>query len=725
MLSLSLIIDPGRLPSAELRDFPLYVRLRHDALRHESHGGYVRLKDGRDIRFVSGSRSTPLACELSEYDPTDGSIEAWVRIPRLSRKIGRRLDLLCGGASADTFGSPPVWDNDYRLIVHDPRSPQDASTDARGLRKSGAAVRAKASPDLDLTGGYTVEAWVDDPDGRAEALQALVSQWTPSRSLRGFSGFDAGDTDGLDARGYLGAAFDGRYAYFAPQANTTLRANGTRRHGIALRYDTHGAFDSRRSWRAFDAGNTDGLNTKGYYGGIFDGRYVYFTPRYDGVDYHSRVLRYDTRSPFGSPDSWSAYDAGLPISYQSACFDGRFIYFCPGHTPDREQLKADGARYNTATSHGGSGKVIRYDTRSEFKEPGSWVTYDAAGTDDLPTAYFDGAVFDGRYVHFVPLYHKAPMRYDTHGDFADSGSWSASDASKLGMDMCVGAVFDGTFIYFVPYRGNIVVRYDTRGDYGSRRSWRRYKLQGIRGLSRRGWDGAVFDGKYVYFIPYWSGTENAHRVTDYFHGVMLRYDASRPFDESGSWAAVDAGHTDGLDTRGYNGAAFDGRFIYCAAWEKGEGDTTNIKGHGNFLRYDTLGDRAGFSLRYCDLGHNGGLISALPGARFIVNTDRGAVNVSADRPPAPGLHHIAGVFDGKRIALYIDGRKVKSRAVRGQIRECEQDVAINGILNGLGQCRGKVSEVRISSVPRPADYLRTQHANLSAPEAFITVEPDT
>ena len=36
------------------------------------------------------------------------------------------------------------------------------------------------------------------------------------------------------------------------------------------------------AWSVYDAGNTGGMNTKGYYGAVFDGRYVYFVPYNDG-----------------------------------------------------------------------------------------------------------------------------------------------------------------------------------------------------------------------------------------------------------------------------------------------------------------------------------------------------------------------------------------------------------------------------------------------------------
>src|SRR5688572_1498361 len=93
-----------------------------------------------------------------------------------------------------------------------------------------------------------VEAWVDASDGRAEAMQALVSKWSPRETFDAFDAFDAGNIDGLASAGYFGAVFDGRYVYFVPQKDAEMNS-----HGVVLRYDTHGEFKDRNSYAAYDA----------------------------------------------------------------------------------------------------------------------------------------------------------------------------------------------------------------------------------------------------------------------------------------------------------------------------------------------------------------------------------------------------------------------------------------------------------------------------------------
>ena len=120
-------------------------------------------------------------------------------------------------------------------------------------------------------------------------------------------------------------------------------------------------------------------------------------------------MRYDTTSNFQSAESWSTFDAGAndvgvdPDGYQGAIFDGRYVYFVPVHNGNEHH-----------------GEVLRYDTTSNFESPNSWSTFDADanGVGNNPVG-FEGAVFDGRYVYFVPwkdstgTYHGEVLRYDT------------------------------------------------------------------------------------------------------------------------------------------------------------------------------------------------------------------------------------------------------------------------------------------------------------------------
>jgi len=695
-------------------DFPLLVSVTRAELRHCSTGGHVAQAGGEDLVFTSSDGITRLDHEIELYDPKEGTLVAWVRVPLLSHRSDTVLWLYYGNpkSKAQQRGRG-VWGADYLLVSHfgareetlghssarrcKARAENGAHREAGrfggacALDGDDGCVRVAHSRRLDRLKVLTVEAWVKSESPRAEGLQTIVSKWSPLNTLNTFEAYDAGKTSGLDTTGFLGAVFDGRYVYFAPQHDAEER------HGKVLRYDTQGGFTDAKSWVAYNAEATSGLKTKGYYGAVFDGRFVYFVPRYDGAVPHSRILRYDTRGAFTDPESWEAHDAGVAVSHQSAAFDGRYIYFSPGY---RKTL---------------SGEVLRCDTQGDFHNASSYTVYDAGSTDGLNAKCYDGAVFDGRYVYFAPLSGAAAvLRHDTEREFKSPGSWRAFDAKPLKMGRCVGAIFDGRYVYFVPYGdSSVIVRHDTRRDFRSADSWSAYDAEGTSGLYTTGYDGAAFDGRYVHFIPFMGKKD--------FHCNVLRYDTLGGFQDAKSWQTRDAGNTSGLKTVGYNGGAFDGRYLYFAPWHDGDAYVTERKivGHGRVLRYDTVGRNGSFILNYAACGHNGGLCASVPGASFTVNTTRGPLTVSAHKNPEPGWHHIAGTYDGSVIRLLLDGQVIRERTGKGAIQTNKVDLMIGRIAEGAGAFNGLIDEVRVSRMARSPEWMALQYANQISPEESV------
>ncbi len=337
-----------------------------------------------------------------------------------------------------------------------------------------------------------------------------------------WSAFDPGANGvGTNPVGYIGGIFDGRYVYFAPWQTSPGVT-----HGEVLRYDTVGAFDAVGSWSAFDAGaNGVGAIADGFFGGVFDGRYVYFVPKAKNFSQQGEVLRYDTQGAFATAGSWAAFDpgaAGVGIdadAFTGGVFDGRYVYFVPGG-------------YVSCCP----GEVLRFDTLGAFDSAGSWAAYDAGanGVGADPDGYA-GGVFDGRYLYFVTNNngtesHGEVLRYDTLGAFASTGSWSTFDPGANGVgttpDGYAGGVFDGRYVYFVPnYKGadshGEVLRYDTQGAFVSTGSWATYDpgANGV-GTDANGFFGGVFDGRFVYFVPANKGTVRPVEI--------LRFDAKSP-----------------------------------------------------------------------------------------------------------------------------------------------------------------------------------------------------
>jgi hypothetical protein len=99
--------------------------------------------------------------------------------------------------------------------------------------------------------------------------------------------FDVAAKVNAAASGFYGAAFDGRFITFVPNA------------GVAARFDTKGMFGAASSWSTFDVTTVDPA-ASGFYGAAFDGQYIYFVPRTG-----TTVARFDAKRPPSLPSGYS------------------------------------------------------------------------------------------------------------------------------------------------------------------------------------------------------------------------------------------------------------------------------------------------------------------------------------------------------------------------------------------------------------------------------------
>lgn len=244
--------------------------------------------------------------------------------------------------------------------------------------------------------------------------------------------------------GCIGAVFAGGFVYFVPHlrgAHTAATLNG-----IVARYDTSSSFTDVVSWLTFDVSTPLGPDARGFAGGVFDGRSVYFVPHHG-----STIARYDTTGTFVNNTSWSAFDLATlnanARGFFGGVFDGRYVYLVP---------------HNNAA---GTAFAVRYDTQqAKFDDGvGAWTIFPMASVDAAARG-FTGGAFDGRYVYFVPDLQNVLVRYDTQAPFDVAASWSTfalADLELAGAASLRGAVFDGRFIYFPSSTGK-VVRFDAK-----------------------------------------------------------------------------------------------------------------------------------------------------------------------------------------------------------------------------------------------------------------------
>ncbi len=125
-----------------------------------------------------------------------------------------------------------------------------------------------------------------------------------------------------------------------------------------------------------------------------------------------------------------------------------------------------------------------------------------------------------------------------------------------------------------------------------------------------------------------------------------------------------------------------------------------------WLRADAFADRQGFvnKTESSELGLF--LNSGRP--EFLVHVGgRYATAAASERLLEPGRwHHVAGVFDGDEVRLYVDGRRVATAAGSGKRTTRSIPLLVGADVNGAGEpdspFAGAIDEVRVSRVARYA-----------------------
>jgi hypothetical protein len=412
----------------------------------------------------------------------------------------------------------------------------DASTDTGGDDATSDSSIRDGSGD----GSHPADGGADSVGPPADGGDGGVSGYSDITDTSKWTKFNLAPL-GLDHGALLwGAAFDGRFMYFPAYQTGFYDSDGSINElsGLVVQLDTQGTFTSVASWATFDTAVGGG---QAYTGAVFDGRYVHFLPNQGTV-----ASRYDTKAPFGTASSWAYATTGG--SFAGGTCDGQNVYAAPylntttamrygavdGGTGwskfDEKALDASvgasvGAAFDGRYVYFGpngfnvaDGVVTRYDSQAPFGSLSSWSDFDVSATNPAAKG-FAGLVFDGRYLYLVPYYDGTAYsglvtRYDTTAPFASSSSWESFDVNpSTSGNGFIGGVFDGRYVYFVPFFGNRLVRYDTLGTFGDAMSWGWFDTTKLDPLAYQ-FHGGAFDGRYLYLPSQ--------------YGVVVRFDAKSP-----------------------------------------------------------------------------------------------------------------------------------------------------------------------------------------------------
>ena len=88
----------------------------------------------------------------------------------------------------------------------------------------------------------------------------------------------------------------------------------------------------------------------------------------------------------------------------------------------------------------------------------------------------------------------------------------------------------------------------------------------------------------------------------------------------------------------------------------------------------------------------------MPGPTFTINTDQGVFSARANKIVEAGRHHLAGVYDGQAVMLYIDGKMVDRQPARGTLCSNATPVTLGKIANGAGFLKGTIEKIELLPV---------------------------
>jgi hypothetical protein len=376
--------------------------------------------------------------------------------------------------------NPACWQSKQAGSFEDPFEPQSILFDGRTmyfLRSSGADDYSTA---YDTT---TVGDFASPPKGAWSSFASDLS--------------------------FQSLAFDGHYVYLLPTADIDRFNNDQPMDSIMKRLDP-AKTSSTQSINLSKSFGTTAAPIPGFMGGAFDGRYLYFAPSAAGLNTSGIAARYDTQADFTSATSWSMFDLSKlwanAKGFEGGIFDGRYVYFVPCATT------------SVSTSSDGvpSGLLVRFDSTADFQDPKAWESFDTTAVDPAAVG-FVGGTFDGRYVYLAPgwsSYSKSlAVRFDSTGPFASASSYSTFNIPSLSTSSWSdshsyrGATFDGKYVYFSPSSGDLLARFDSSGDFTSKAAWQAYDLSYLTFTEANSYSdfgdyygGIGFDGRYVYVV---------------------------------------------------------------------------------------------------------------------------------------------------------------------------------------------------------------------------------
>jgi RHS repeat-associated protein len=286
-------IDHTKVPNTDQANFPFLFNTTDPAFATIANGGHVASANGSDIIFTSDpSGQNVLNFEVETYNPVNGQIIAWVKIPTLSHSSDTILYMFYGNPNITVSQQNPsgVWDANYQGVYHLASVSTGTATDSTSNVNNAALTSVLAAPgEIDGAGSF---------NGVSSYMQLPAAD---------FAGYPTTGGSTTDYSATFGAWFKtGSPGVILGQTgNSTEPGGNTNAYAPALYIDNTGKLEASMFWH----GNGGGQIVTG-------------TP-YDDNNWHFAVDTYSNGSEtlyidgqnIGSQTQMAEYVNGPPYAY--------------------------------------------------------------------------------------------------------------------------------------------------------------------------------------------------------------------------------------------------------------------------------------------------------------------------------------------------------------------------------------------------------------------------
>jgi len=203
----------GASCSSNLSDFPVLVSLSGNWLKTKANdptNGHIYNSNGYDIAFRGENDETVLNYEIEKYDPVNGTLIAWVKIPTLYYNKNTEVYIYYGNAGITSAPAATVaqgvWDSNFKAIYHlkETSGDQDDST-SNGIHLINLSLSEQGT-EVGIANG-------------ADRFNAATNRYADT-NYAGTSAFDVASGDSMTVEGWIKTSESGAYQFVVNRKDT-------------------------------------------------------------------------------------------------------------------------------------------------------------------------------------------------------------------------------------------------------------------------------------------------------------------------------------------------------------------------------------------------------------------------------------------------------------------------------------------------------------------------